>query len=351
MELLLLYLALAVGVSFLCSVLEAVVLSLTPAYIASVKQRSPVAGGRLEALKQDVERPLAAILSLNTIAHTVGAAGVGAQAQVVFQSVPVSVISGILTLLILVFSEILPKTIGATFWRPLAGPSAWVIRCLTVGLWPLVALSRGISGLLSHRRERAGISRDELYAMARLGRDEGLIGQAEAEALANVFQFSSYEVADVLTPRVVTAFLDAEQTVGGAVEDDAVQRFSRFPVKGENADDILGYVVKTDLLAAAARDEHDRRVRELTRKLTFVPARASIQQLFWHFLRAREQIAGAVDEYGAFAGVITLEDVIETLIGREIMDEFDSAADMRELAKRRTGPTAANGAPENERGG
>lgn len=336
MALLLFYFALAIGFSFLCSVLEAVLLSITPSYVAKLRREGKPAGERLDRLKRDVERPLAAILSLNTVAHTVGAAGVGAQAQVVFQSLPVSVISGVLTLAILIFSEIIPKTLGATFWRPLAGPSALVIEGLIVLMWPLVVLSRMVSRLLSTGDAATIMSREELAAMAQLGREEGVIDETEYQNLRSVMRFHKIRVHEIFTPRVVVQTFPADQTVGETIEQNPTMRYSRIPLIDDSPDEIVGVVLKDDILQAAAEDQHQRPLRELARKPVSVPTLARVREVFGLLLKRREHLAVVTDEFGAFAGVVTLEDMIETLIGREIMDEIDKIEDLRNFASNRS---------------
>ncbi|MDP0499125.1 MAG: hemolysin family protein [Verrucomicrobiota bacterium JB022] len=332
MTLLILYLTLAVAVSFLCSILEAVLLSLTPSFISATKEAGKRSGKMLDDLKRDVDRPLAAILSLNTIAHTVGAAGVGAQAHVVFHSVPVSVISGVLTLIILVFSEIIPKTIGATYWRALAVSSAYCIHWLTILLWPLVVLSQGISKMLRPGKAEAAISRDEMFAMAELGHQEGVIDSSDAQALRSIVQFQTLKVHDVFTPRTVAVILKSRCTVREVMDQTPDLTYSRYPVMSEG-DTIAGYVLKSDILVAAANDEWDRPIDDFVRKVLVMPENLTLKRAFSRFLRQRDHLAVVVDEFGSFAGVLTLEDVIESLIGHEIMDEADDVEDLRELAR------------------
>ncbi|NBD38598.1 MAG: DUF21 domain-containing protein, partial [Verrucomicrobia bacterium] len=220
MLLLFAYFLLAIGVSFLCSVLEAVFLSVTPSFVSAAAGEGSRWGRILKKLKDDVERPLAAILSLNTIAHTVGAAGVGAQAQIVFRNIPLSVISGILTLLILVLSEIIPKTLGAHYWRQLAPGSTLLIHFLTILLLPLVALSRAISRFLSKGSHAGAISRGEISAIAEMGRQEGILDQSDARALRGVLDFQGQRVRDVFTPRVVVKHIDPQTTIGRFFSED-----------------------------------------------------------------------------------------------------------------------------------
>lgn len=336
MNLLLFYLFLALGVSFLCSLLESVLLSITPSYASAFEKRSPRIGRRIRKLKADIDRPLAAILSLNTIAHTVGAAGVGAQAQAVFQSVPFSIISGVLTLLILFLSEIVPKTVGATYWRLLAVPSGWAIRGLTLGLWPLVWMSQKLSGLLTHGASGHSVSREEIFAYADLGWKSGVIDRQDADAIRAVAGFHAVTVRRILTPRTIVFTLPREATVGEVMQADDDLSYSRIPLEGEDADDITGYVMKSDILAAAARDQHGRTLGELERSVLRIPDTASVKTLLQRFLKEREHLAVALDEFGGFSGVVTLEDVVETLIGTEIMDETDDVADLRAEARKRT---------------
>ncbi len=345
MILLTLYFLLAVGVSFLCSILEAVLLSITPSYVASKRKSGTWGSRQLERLKREPDQPLAAILSLNTIAHTVGAAGVGAQAQVVFQNIPFSIISGVLTLLILVFSEIIPKTVGATFWRALAMPSITVIVFLTWGLWPFVKMSSLISRILAPSGAVTRISREEISSMADLGFDEGIFDRAERRALRNLVKFRLQTVKSIFTPRVVTTTFPDHWTIREAMEAFPDLPFSRIPVLGESPDAIRGYVMKTDVLQAAARDQHQQPIRDFVREVTIIPETIPIWNLFQSFLRRREHLAVVVDEYGNYDGVVTLEDLIETMIGHEIMDEYDDVADLREWATRRNQETASNPPP------
>jgi CBS domain containing-hemolysin-like protein len=210
MGLLALYVALAIGVSFLCSMMEAVLLSVTPSYVAAMEREGSAVGQRLHQFKENIDRPLAAILSLNTIAHTVGAAGVGAQAAVVFGEAYTGIVAAVLTLLILILSEIIPKTVGAVYWRTLTPP---VVRFLTgtiIAMWPLVKLSQGLTHLLSQDEDEAAFSREEFTAMAELGEEEGVFEEKESRILRNLFRFNSLRVKDVMTPRTVIFNLPEE---------------------------------------------------------------------------------------------------------------------------------------------
>lgn len=336
MFLLFLYLGLAIGVSFLCSILEAVLLSVNPSYIAMLERQGDPRASKLRKLKDNIDRPLSSILSLNTIAHTIGAAGVGAQAQIVFGEAYVTITSILLTLLILVLSEIIPKTLGATYWRSLAPASGTLLRGLIFLLYPFVLLSQGITHILSRGgTENPSISREELGAMAELGAEEGVVEEEESQIFKNLIRFSSLRVKDIMTPRIVVVDFHEEQTVGEVIEEMEDVRFSRLPVYGENRDEVNGYVLKNDLLIQMARDETEIELKELKRDVLIVPEMLSLRDLFERLLERQEHIAVAVDEYGGFSGVVSMEDVVETLLGMEIMDEVDATEDMQKLARQK----------------
>ena len=224
MLLLILFVVLAVGFSFICSILEAVLLSISPSFIAAQEQRSPKLSARLKRLKDDVDRPLSAILSLNTIAHTVGAAGAGAQAAVVFGDAAVGIFSGVLTLLILFLSEIIPKSLGARYWRWLAGPTAYTLPIMIILLYPLVMLSQGLTRLISSGNDDAKTSREEIQAMADLGHEEGVMGESESRIMRNLFRLSTLRVHDIMTPRTVAFMLPETVTVGEVLSEVAAAR-------------------------------------------------------------------------------------------------------------------------------
>jgi len=335
MTLLLIYLFLAVGISFLCSILEAVILSVTPAHIAVLNDRNSRSGALLSRLKQDINRPLAAILSLNTIAHTFGAAGVGAQSLVVFGNAYVSITSAIVTLMILVFSEIIPKTLGAIHWQALAGFTARACQILIVLTWPLVKLSQWITALLAASKTPPTLSREEFQAMARMGADEGIFEQQESNIFHNLMRFNALRVHDIMTPRVVVAKLQQDQKLEEIAAFIGDTPFSRLPIYAESDEQITGYVMKNDIMLALARDEHQRRLHEFRREVAFVPEFISLQDLFSQLLHEQEHFAVVVDEYGDLTGVVTMEDVLETLLGMEIVDESDSIEDLRKMARER----------------
>jgi len=331
--LLIFYLFLAVGVSFLCSILEAALLSITPAHVAVLNERGSRAGKRLRRLKRDIDQPLAAILSLNTIAHTFGAAGVGAQAQIVFGQAWLSVASAVVTLLILVFSEIIPKTLGATHAKALAGFTAATCIVLIYLTWPLVQLSKLITRWLAHDKSAPTVSREEFRVLAQTGTREGVFEEEESNIFANLIRFSAIRVEDIMTPRVAMQIMCCDQTVAEIMASSGAMSFSRFPVYGDSDEDIRGYVLKTDIMLAQAQERGDTRLEELIREVLFVPEFISLQSLFSQLLTRQEHFAVVVDEYGGLAGLVTMEDVLETLLGMEIVDESDTVEDLRHAAR------------------
>ncbi|MEM8609841.1 MAG: CNNM domain-containing protein [Myxococcota bacterium] len=327
------YLGLALGASFLCSILEAGLLSVTPSYLAKLEQEHPRTGTRLRALKSNIDRPLAAILSLNTIANTVGAVGVGAQAQKIWGSEVLAIASATLTLMILFLAEIIPKTLGAVYWRRLTGFMAAFLPALILLLLPLVWLSEAITKLVRRRRVSDKISREEFAALAHLGAQQGVFDESETRILRNLFRFGSLRTRDIMTPRTVMYSLEESTTVRDAVADRGSMIFSRIPIWKETPDQVTGYILKDHLLIQAARDELDIPVQSFAREALMVPDTLPVPALFERLLDSREHIAVVVDEYGGVDGVVTMEDVLETLIGLEIVDEMDSVQDMRAMAR------------------
>lgn len=331
--LLVIYLLVAIGFSFLCSIAEAVLLSITPSYLAERRNNPSPSSARILKLRSNIDRPLAAILSLNTIAHTVGAAGVGAQAAKVYGDAYVGVTSAILTLLILVFSEIIPKTIGALYWRKLAAPMSLGVQWLIVLLLPLVWLSEFLTKLLSRGHQPKLVTREEIAAIADLGTQEGLIEARQSKILNNLFRIDSVIVEDVMTPRTVVIAYEQSRTlasIAGELKDVPV---SRLPVYQERRDHVTGFVLKSDLLMALAAGETDQTLEEFSRPIHAVKESDPITRVFDQLLTTRAHIALVVDDFGGMEGIVTLEDVVETLLGLEIVDEKDEAADMQKFAR------------------
>ncbi|MBD3166037.1 DUF21 domain-containing protein [bacterium] len=334
--LLVVYVLLALLVSFLCSIAEAVLLSVTPSYIERQMEVRPGRGRLLKKLKQEnVDRSLAAILTLNTIAHTVGAIGAGAKATIVFGSAWFGLFSAVMTLLILFLSEIIPKTLGAVHWTRLTGVVAQFVRLLILVLYPLVWISERLTRLVSHGGHPNVFSRDEFLAMARIGEQTGQLHGDESRVIRNLFHFRRLKTTDIMTPRTVMVALPESITVGDAAGRLAEIPFSRLPVFAEDIDHITGFVLKDDILYEKAEDRADTLLSQLRRPLHIVPESIALPTLFDSLLTQRRHIALVVDEHGGTSGLVTLEDLIETLTGREIMDETDVVMDMRDLAMKR----------------
>ena len=334
MLLLIVYISIALGFSFLCSVAEAVILSVTHPYISVLEQEGHGAAKVLRRMKQNINDPLAAILTLNTTAHTIGAAGAGAQAAVVFGSAYVGVASAILTLLILVFSEIIPKTLGAHYWRQLAPSTAYLLRFLIWILYPFILMSAMLTRLLSHGQAHGQFRRDEFTAMAQAGAEEGKLDEHESLILKNLFLLRETKVTDVMTPRTVVFSLDEDQLVKDYFEQYHSSRFSRIPVFHEDRDQVTGFVLRSDLLLSHARGNSDNALAVYRREMSALPDTSSLQAAFEAFMEKRSHIMLIVDEYGSMEGILTLEDIMETMLGIEIVDEGDKVEDMRKLAHR-----------------
>ena len=335
MLLLITFVLFALVFSFLCSIAEAVILSVTPAYTAILEKQGKPSGTLLRKLKANIGKPLAAILTLNTIAHTVGAAGAGAQAAIVFGSGYLGVISAVLTLLILVFSEIIPKTLGAHHWRKLAPATAYGLRILIWLLYPFVILSEKLTGGMVEGVNLSGFSRVEFAAMADLSAEEGQLAERESEILKNLLKLRNTRVRDAMTPRTVLFSLPGRTTVDEFFGKHEQVMFSRIPVFGEDPDQINGFVLRGDLLLAQARGESMNALDEFRREVPVLPDSVSLANAFTLLLRQTSHIAIVVDEYGDLQGILTLEDIFETLLGLEIVDEGDETVDMQELARDR----------------
>jgi CBS domain containing-hemolysin-like protein len=333
MTLLVTYLLIAIGISFLCSILEAVLLSVTPGFVESQLEERPRRGKTLKDVKDDIEESISSILILNTFAHTMGAAGVGAQAVAVFGPRWETLIAFLLTLAILYFSEIIPKTLGATYWKQLALPSAQVIRWLVRLLYPLVWLSAKLTNLFSGDGSNARVSREELAALAKLGLRHGSLGPQESELLENILQLRHTRTEEILTPRTVVAALDSSLTVGQALSELGTVPFTRLPVYKGDLDSVIGMVLRPRIHDMEREGGTDRPLVECITDIHRVSEELPVLRLLDSFIRRREHLFLVEDEYGQTSGIVTLEDAVETLLGREIMDESDTVEDMQELAR------------------
>ena len=333
MTLLFVYLAIAIGVSFLCSILEAVLLSLTPSFTENLLTERPRASRMLARVRERLDESLSSILILNTFAHTMGAAGVGSQAVQVFGVKWETLIAVLLTLAILYFSEIIPKTLGATFWRKLAIPSAYVIGWLVKLLYPLVWLSTRMTRLFGANRENE-ITREEIIALASLGHKDGTLFSQENEYLSNLLNLRDVRTEEVLTPRSVVHMLDQDMTVTEALDENETRQFTRMPIYGTDFDDITGKVIRIDLFEAERSGHGKEPIKNFAKPVIRVSEKLPVQQLLDMFIKNRAHLFLVEDEFGQTSGVVTLEDAIETLLGREILDERDTVEDMQELARR-----------------
>jgi len=333
MILLVVYMLVALVFSFLCSLLEAVLLSVSPSHVALLVERGTVTGKRLQRMKDDIDQPLAAILTLNTFAHTLGAAGVGAEAAFLWGDAWVGVVSFVVTLLILIFSEIIPKTFGAVHSNSLAPFAAWTIHYLIVVLKPAVVVCNWISRLMSGRKQAVPkLSRDEIQSIAQMALDEGVIDQTEAVILRNLIALRDVTIERVMTPRTVVYTLQADQTVGEIAQAEPPQ-FSRIPIVGSSLDDPKGVIHRREIFNAVGEGRSQSTLGELARPLHAVPEVIRLPVVLKEFVERREHLFLVVDEYGGSVGIVTLEDVIESLLGVEIIDETDAVADMQQLAK------------------
>ena len=330
--------------SFLCSILEAVLLSITPAYVGIQEQTDSHIAADLARFKDDIDRPLAAILTLNTIAHTVGAIGVGSQAALIFgesmleiAGVPIisleALIAGLMTLAILIFSEVIPKTIGANKWEALTPFTIASLKIMLVVLAPLVWTSQYITRHLKKDKDKPVLSRTDFLAMAKLGTESGVLEESEQTIIHNLLRFSKVLVKDVMTPRIVVNTASEEITVREFQNVNSNLPHSRIPVYREKNDNITGYVLRDDILLNLAETQDHILLKALRRDIVVVHRTVPIPDLLDTFLIKKEHMALVVDEFGGMEGIVTMEDIIETLLGLEIVDESDNEADMQALAR------------------
>jgi len=341
MELLVLFFLLSIGFSFLCSVWEAVLLSIPPSYVAARVKEGTRMGNRLGRFKADIDRPLAAILTLNTIAHTVGAIGVGAQAARLFSdsrvlgiNIAAVVVPTAMTLAILILSEIIPKTLGANYWRSLVGVTIRAVTIIIYSLYPLVWLSQVITRRLKSDKERSVLSRSEFSAMAETIAEQGVLQKQEFGIIKNLLRFESVRARDVMTPRTVVIAADENQTIGTFNAQSAALRVSRIPVYDGTIDHVTGFVIRSELLARLVEGKQEMLLKDLKRPIVIVGENDLLPDIFNTLITQQAHIAVVVSQYGGMSGILTMEDVVETLLGLEIVDEFDRTADMQGLARK-----------------
>ncbi len=334
MTLLCIFLFGAMAISFLCSLLESVLMS-TPISFISMKEEEGDRNATLFAkMKTNPDRPLAAILTLNTIANTIGAAGVGRQATLLFGSEWFGLVSAITTILILVFSEIIPKNIGTSHWKGFLWLSR-VMKGLIFILYPIVLLIEALNRSIGGNEADTSISREEVSAMANIGEEEGVIDTTENKVIQNIIKLDDIKAYDVMTPRVVAAIASEDMTLKDFYKNDSLSHYSRIPVYKESPEFISGYIMRYDVLENLAEDKFDTLLGSVKRPIAAFNEETSVSDIWEALLKSKDQIALIIDEYGCFQGIITLEDIIETILGMEIIDEHDTITDMQQYARER----------------
>ena len=333
MELLLLYFFIAIGVSFVCSILEAVILSTNSSYIALVEKENPKGGKILKKVKTNINDSIAAILILNTTANTLGSAGVGMQAEVVFGGDAVFYISALLTFLILFLSEIIPKTIGTVYWKQLAVSAGYFINVFLFITAPVRFFTQYVTNKISNGKETNTLTREEFIHQTLLSEDEGIIDEKESDVIENVLHLDEIKVKDILTPRRVMYVIKKDDTIEDILADQKIYNFSRIPVMGEDIDDIIGIALSKKIFQKAMENKKTK-INKLTQDIFKINENIPVSKALDLFIKRKEHMFLVVDGYDQTEGIITLEDCIETLLGVEIMDESDTYEDMRELAKK-----------------
>jgi CBS domain containing-hemolysin-like protein len=320
---------LSIGISFLCSLLEAALLSMTPSYVAQLRETDPKLHERLNRLKRNIDQPLAAILTLNTIAHTVGATGVGAQVTVVFGETWLGVASALMTLLILFVSEIIPKTIGATYWRQLAGMLATTLDAMIWCLKPFIWMSEQITKRIGKDAADTDM-RGEIKALAQIGQEEKALDPDETRVITNILNLHDIQVKGVMTPRTVSVTVMPGMTVREFDDQLGRSPFTRFPVM-DGGEQALGYIHKADTYHA----DDDADLKTLMHSVQTIQAEDNVEQVFTMMVLGRQHLCVVYDDLGTWVGLITLEDIIETILGQDIVDETDNVANLRKYARQR----------------
>ncbi len=346
MILLLCYALLALGVSFLCSMLEASLLSIPRSHVESLANSGVGWAKSLREMKAQVDRPLSAILTLNTIAHTVGAAGVGAEAADEFGNAAVGVASAVMTVLILLLSEIIPKTLGTVHAKKLGAFTVYATRWMMYLTYPILIALEQVNRLFGRSSHQPAISQAELAATLHLGKESGVIDEGEYRTVLNLMALDDTPVGDVLTPRTVLAAFPQDSIVAEVLTEKDKLEFTRIPVYGKSLDEITGYVMRASLYESQYRGKSDVPLHSLARPIDVVPKQASVGAAMETMLSTRKHILLVVDEFGGVEGIVTLEDALETLLGREIVDETDLTADLRELARQRAAGLAESEEPD-----
>ncbi|MEA2100321.1 MAG: CNNM domain-containing protein [Campylobacterota bacterium] len=334
MDLLILYFTLAVGISFICSVLEAVLLSVNMSYISLLEKEKPQVGKLLRLQKVEISKSIASILILNTIAHTLGAAAVGAQAAILFGNDAVVIISMVMTFAILFLSEIIPKTIGALYWKQLAPASAYTIRIFIWLTYPIILTTLAVTDRISRGKEDANsLTKEELLESMLISEDEGVIDEKESDVIENILNLDNIKVGEVLTPRSVVFALDENMTIKEIVETKGdIFNFSRIPVYNNSIEDVTGIVLTKKIFQQALKDDTVN-VGSIKNEIFSINENIPVSKALDLFIAKKDHMFLVMDNYDQTEGILTLEDCVETILGVEIMDESDATEDMRELAK------------------
>lgn len=327
--------SLLILISFTCSILESIILSITEPYIQLLVDQKRRSGDLLKRLKQRIDDPISAILTLNTISNTAGAAVAGAIALRIFGSQWMALFSGALTLTILIFSEIIPKTLGASYWKKIAPPSAYILNAMVITLRPITIPVNFIARLLARSNQAVRVSKEEVINTIRLGYLHGVIESSEFEIVENLFQLKSITVNRIMTPRTVVLWLQPEQTTGSLLGDSRFLQFSRLPLYDPTENRVVGIVLRRDIMNRIAHDVMDQKLHTLAAKPEFVAETMSVYTLLDRLISRKMHLAVVLNEYGDYTGIVTMEDAVETLLGREIVDESDRVINMRELARQR----------------
>ncbi|WP_029035631.1 CNNM domain-containing protein [Salinimicrobium terrae] len=332
MALLFTYLFIALFTSFLCSIVEAVLLSTPISYAKAKREQGSKSAEKFLILKEDVDKPLSAILSLNTVAHTVGAAGVGAQATIVFGEASFGIVSAVLTILILVLTEIIPKTLGANYSRELMTFTTTIVRGMIVLTYPLVIMSMFLTRFLARKNKELTTSREEISALASIGTEEGIFADKENKIIQNLIRLKSIRISEIMTPRIVVVVANEEMTLQEFLINKEFLHFSRIPVYHESRDNVTGYVFRELVFEKLAEDQFHLKLKDIKRNISTFPETQTLFKVWEELLHRKEQISLVIDEYGGMDGILTLEDIIETLLGFEIVDEKDRVEDMQQYA-------------------
>lgn len=335
MGLLFVYLFAALIISFLCSIMEAVLLSVPLSFLKSKANDGHRSVDAMIDYKDNVDRPLSAILSLNTVAHTVGAAGVGAQATVVFGDAYFGIVSAVLTILILVFTEIIPKTLGANYNKRFVGTVSILIKWTIFFTYPLVWISSIITKAISKEKPEYTTSREEISALASIGTEEGVFVEKENKIIQNLIKLKSLKIKEVMTPRIVVVTANEDMTLKEFLENKEFLHFSRIPIFKHNTDNITGYVFRQLVFEKLAEDQFDVKLKDIKRDILTFPRNITLFDAWEEMLKRKEHISLILDEYGGMDGITTLEDIIESLLGFEIVDETDKVEDMQKYALKR----------------